>query len=80
MDRRNFLRKGFIYTSLAGLYASTLGRIPLLALQRPSVPSIGNYDLVAVRGGEPEAMYKRAKILCDNIRAYGRGNPINLVG
>jgi len=60
MDRRNFLRKGFIYTSLAGLYASTLGRIPLLALQRPSVPSIGNYDLVAVRGGEPEAMYKRA--------------------
>ena len=60
MDRRNFIRKSFIYTSLVGLYASTLGRIPLLASQRSAAPSRGNYDLVAVRGGEPAAMYKRA--------------------
>jgi uncharacterized protein (DUF362 family) len=60
MDRRDFIRKGFIYSALAGLYSSTIGRIPLLAAQRPAGQSAGNYDLVAVRGGEPVAMYRRA--------------------
>jgi uncharacterized protein (DUF362 family) len=60
MDRRDFIRKGFIYSALAGLYSSTIGRIPLLAAQRPASQSTGNYDLVAVRGGEPVAMYRRA--------------------
>jgi uncharacterized protein (DUF362 family) len=60
MDRRDFIRKGFIYSALAGLYSSTIGRIPLLAAQRPAGQSTGNYDLVAVRGGEPVAMYRRA--------------------
>ena len=59
MDRRQFLRKGFIYSALGSLYASTLGRIPLFAA-RSTNSSAGNYDLVAVRGGEPVEMYKRA--------------------
>lgn len=59
MDRRQFLRKGFIYSALGSLYATTLGRIPLLAARSRSNSS-GNYDLVAVRGGEPAEMYRRA--------------------
>ncbi|MFP4065119.1 MAG: DUF362 domain-containing protein [Bacteroidales bacterium] len=59
MDRRQFLRKGFIYSALGSLYATTLGRIPLLAA-RSNYTSSGNYDLVAVRGGEPAEMYRRA--------------------
>lgn len=60
MNRRDFIQKGFIYSALAGLYTSTLGRIPLFAAQQQGSPARGNYDLVAVRGGEPVAMYKRA--------------------
>jgi len=59
MDRRQFLRRGFIYSALGSLYASTLGRIPAFAAgNKPAGP--GNYDLVAVRGGEPVEMFRRA--------------------
>ncbi len=59
MDRRQFLRRGFIYSALGSLYASTLGRIPAFAARnKPAGP--GNYDLVAVRGGEPVEMFRRA--------------------
>ncbi len=59
MDRRQFIRKGFIYSALAGLYSSTIGRIPLLAAKK-TTSAKGNYDLVALRGGELVPMYRRA--------------------
>jgi len=59
MDRRQFLRKGIIFSTLGSLYASTLGRIPALAM-RPETSGPGNYDLVAVRNGQPVEMYRRA--------------------
>ncbi len=58
MDRRQFIRKGFIYSALAGLYSSTIGRIPLLAARKTPSPK-GKYDLVAVRGGDLVTMYRR---------------------
>ncbi len=59
MDRRQFLRKGFLFSALGSLYASTIGKIPLFASRSNSLQA-GNYDLVAVRGGEPVDLYRRA--------------------
>ena len=59
MDRRQFIRKGFIYSALGSLYASTIGKVPLFAAKNHTA-SPGRYDLVAVRGGEPVEMYRRA--------------------
>lgn len=59
MNRRQFLRKSFIYSALGSIYASTIGRVPLFA-SRSSHSGPGNYDLVAVRGGEAVEMYRRA--------------------
>jgi uncharacterized protein (DUF362 family) len=59
MDRRQFVKKGFVFSALGSLFASTVGRMPLLATTKAAtVP--GNYDLVAVRRGEPVEMYRRA--------------------
>ncbi len=55
MDRRQFLRKGFVFSALGSLYAGTIGRIPGFAMSASD-----DYDLVAVRGGEPVEMYRRA--------------------
>lgn len=70
MDRRQFLRKGFLYSALGSLYASTLGRIPALALNAGKAG--GNYDLVAVRGGEPVEMYRRAMEEMGGMERYIR--------
>lgn len=59
MDRRQFIRRGFIYSALTGLYASTIGKIPGLSARNASFNN-DTYDLVAVRGGEPVDMYNRA--------------------
>ncbi len=60
MDRRNFLKKGLIYAGAAGLFYSTIGKLTALGKQRQQGAAGGNYDLVAVRNGEPVAMYQRA--------------------
>jgi uncharacterized protein (DUF362 family) len=60
MDRRNFLKKGVLYAGAAGLYYSTIGRFTAFGKQRNQTASGGNYDLVAVRNGEPVQMYRRA--------------------
>ncbi len=57
MDRRQFIRRGFVYSALGTLYASTIGK--LFAGSR-ATESMQPYDLVAVRGGEPVEMYRRA--------------------
>lgn len=59
MDRRQFVKKGFIFSALGSLYASTIGRLPLFAA-RKNTSGPGRYDLVAVRRGEPVEMYRRA--------------------
>ncbi len=59
MDRRQFLRKGAIYSGLGSLYASTLGRLPLFGANS-SKNNLMPFDLVAVRGGRPVEMYRRA--------------------
>lgn len=60
MDRRNFIRKSFLFGTLAGLSASGLGRIsPALAGLKPDIKK-GVYDLVAVRGDNIVQMFDRA--------------------
>ena len=59
MDRRQFVKKGFMYSALGSIYASTIGRLPLFAT-RKNTSGPGRYDLVAVRRGEPVEMYRRA--------------------
>lgn len=60
MDRRNFLKKGLLYAGAAGLFYSTIGKFTAFGKQRQQTTTGGNYDLVAVRNGEPVAMYQRA--------------------
>ncbi len=69
MNRRQFLRKGFIFSALGSLYASTIGKIPLFAAGS-SKPSSGKFDLVAVRGGEPVEMYHRAMQELGGMRQF----------
>ena len=69
MDRRQFLRKSVIYSALGSLYASTIGRIPGFA-SKHIVSRPGNYDLVAVRGSEPVAMYHRAMSEMGGMQQY----------
>lgn len=69
MDRRQFIRKGFIYSALAGLYTSTLGRIPAFGAGNQKAAG-GNYDLVAVRGGEPVEMYRKAMVEMGGMQRY----------
>ncbi len=60
MDRRNFIKKGLLYAGAAGLFYSTIGKLSAFGKQRQQTTVGGNYDLVAVRNGEPVAMYHRA--------------------
>jgi uncharacterized protein (DUF362 family) len=71
MDRRQFLRKGFIFSTLAGMYASTIGRIPAFGAARQASAG-GNYDLVAVRGGEPVEMYRKAMVEMGGMQRFVR--------
>ncbi len=59
MDRRQFLTKGLIFSTIGGFYASTIGRFRAFGARNISAQA-GNFDLVAVRGGEPVQMYRRA--------------------
>jgi uncharacterized protein (DUF362 family) len=58
MKRRDFLKKGLFYSSAAFLFTSTIGRISPLFAQKPQAAK-GNFDLVAVKGDNPVAMYRR---------------------
>lgn len=59
MNRRNFLRKGVIFSALGAAYGYLAGIPRLFGSQRPATRPAGNFDLVAVRGGELVAMYRR---------------------
>jgi uncharacterized protein (DUF362 family) len=69
MDRRQFLRRGIVFSALGSLYASTLGRLPLFASGRQAAGG-GQYDLVAVRGGDPVPMYRRAMQELGGMQRY----------
>lgn len=60
MNRRNFLRKGAMYSALGAVYGYVAGIHRLFGMQQPGARPSGNYDLVAVRNGEPVDMYRRA--------------------
>jgi uncharacterized protein (DUF362 family) len=68
MDRRMFFKKGIGATILAGSYLALGSRESLFAWgpqPRPALP----FDLVAVRGGEPEVMFRKGIEALGGIRA-----------
>ncbi len=60
MDRRDFIRKGFLFGTATGIGMSGLASVSgNLSLLRPE-SNKGNYDLVAVRGEDIVAMFESA--------------------
>ncbi len=60
MDRRDFIRKGFLFGTATGIGMSGLASVSgNLSLLRPESTK-GNYDLVAVRGDDIVAMFESA--------------------
>ncbi len=68
MNRRTFFKQG-IYAGLAAGAALSLGKSRNLFAQ-PSFSASGEYDLVAVRGGEPVAMFDRAIESLGGMKAF----------
>ena len=64
MDRREFIKKG----SLAAIAASAFGN--LTEIFPNSYTSQANYDLVAVKGGEPEVMFDKAISSIGGIKKF----------
>jgi len=58
MDRRDFIKKSIQAGIILGS-ASSLGKYSNLLASQKSFPS-NNYDLVAIKGGEPEVMFDKA--------------------
>lgn len=58
MNRRDFIKKSFLYSAVASLFTAFVGKVSPLFGFKASV-SAGNYDLVAVRGGDPVTMFKK---------------------
>jgi len=58
MDRRDFIKKSIQAGILAGT-ASSFGKYSNL-FASPVLPPSNNYDLVAIKGGEPDAMFDKA--------------------
>ncbi len=69
MNRRQFIKNSVVFSALAGLYASTIGKLSVFAARKNTSPGSGP-DLVAVRGGEPVEMYRRAIYEMGGIQAY----------
>jgi uncharacterized protein (DUF362 family) len=69
MDRRTFFKKGIGASILAGSYL-TLGSKERLIASTPQPPATLPFDLVAVRGGEPEVMFQRGIEALGGMRAF----------
>lgn len=69
MERRDFLKKGIGAGILAGTTFSLTG-VDRLFAGTSSQSRGGSYDLVAVRGGEPEVMFDRAIEVMGGMRRY----------
>ena len=68
MDRRDFIKKGIQAGIIAGTAAS-FGKYSNLFASQPSLP-IKNYDLVAVKGGEPDIMFDKAIESLGGMKAF----------
>lgn len=69
MERRDFLKKGFGAGIIAGTTFSLAGVNSLFAGTNYQVQK-GGYDLVAVRGGEPEVMFDRGIEAMGGMRKF----------
>jgi uncharacterized protein (DUF362 family) len=68
MDRRDFIKKSVLLGAAAGA-AQSLGKFSnLLASERTPTPK--GYDLVAIKGGEPQAMFDRAIDSLGGMKAF----------
>ncbi|MCU0364838.1 MAG: DUF362 domain-containing protein [Ignavibacteriaceae bacterium] len=61
MDRRDFIKKSIQAGILVGS-ASSLGKYSNLLASQKFFPS-NNYDLVAIKGGEPDSMFDKKRIV-----------------
>jgi uncharacterized protein (DUF362 family) len=68
MDRRDFIRKSIQAGLLAGTAAS-VGRFPNL-LAYTNLHSPNQYDLVAIKGGEPDLMFDKAIESLGGMKAF----------
>jgi len=68
MDRREFIIKSVQAGIIAGT-ASSIGRYSYLFASQKILPS-SNYDLVAIKGGEPDAMFDRAIESLGGMKAF----------
>jgi len=70
MDRRKFIKQGISAGILAGTAGAGLSRInPAFSINRNKIIT-SPYDLVAVRGGEPDMMFDKGIETLGGIRAY----------
>ena len=67
MDRRDFLKKAIAGSALAGSSVLFGG---FRRLARAAAPPAAPYDLVAVKGGEPEVMFDRAIASLGGMEAF----------
>ena len=69
MDRRTFFKKGIGATILAGSYLTLGSREKLFALASRPQPALP-FDLVAIRGGEPDEMFRKGIEALGGIKAF----------
>lgn len=69
MERRDFLKKGFGAGIIAGT-AFSLAGVDRLFAGIQGQPAKGSYDLVAVRGGEPDVMFDRGIEALGGMRKF----------
>ena len=68
MDRRDFIKKSIQAGIIAGT-ATSFGKYSNLFASHPSVP-LNTYDLVAIKGGEPDIMFDKAIESLGGMKAF----------
>jgi len=72
MDRREFLKRGSTVGLAAGAFLTFGDKINLFANSKASNPQL--YDLVAIKGGEPDAMFDKAIQSFGGMRNFVKQN------
>ena len=72
MDRREFLKRGSTVGLAAGAFLTFGDKINLFANSKTSNPQL--YDLVAIKGGEPDAMFDKAIQSFGGMRNFVKQN------
>ncbi|MEK6650377.1 MAG: DUF362 domain-containing protein [Bacteroidota bacterium] len=68
MDRRSFLRNSIRATLAAGSFPGVLRAVPLSSISH--FPSSASFDLVAVKGGEPDVMFTKGIEALGGMQAF----------